>query len=50
MTSSFSKWKKFISIPGGIGTSPDPIPPLALPPGIVDPKMDLCPFFSMIIF
>jgi hypothetical protein len=31
---SFSKWNKSKSIPGGIGASPDPISPLASPPGI----------------
>lgn len=37
-------------MPGGIGTSPDSISPLLSSPGIVNQKMDLSPFFSLITF
>ena len=48
--SSFSKWNKFKSVPGGIGTSPDPILLLDSPLGIVNQEMNLCIFFSLITF
>ena len=37
-------------MPGGIGTSPDSISPLLSSSGIVNQKMDLLPFFSLITF